>query len=169
MTRTITAFFDTLAEAERAAQDLSINVGGVRGEVYDAKRSGELSRLPIPGEDMATFNEGIRRGGAVLHAQVPDDRFDAAADVLERDGAVDIDEREAAWRKEGWTGGTAPGGTAGLARSDTSRQDFGTTGAMQAGGGEERIPIVEERLRVGKRKTTHGRVRIRSYVVETPV
>jgi len=29
--------------------------------------------------------------------------------------------------------------------------------------------VVEERLRVGKRETGHGRVRIRSYVVETPV
>ena len=31
------------------------------------------------------------------------------------------------------------------------------------------IPIIEERLRVGKREAGHGRVRIRSYVVETPV
>jgi uncharacterized protein (TIGR02271 family) len=29
--------------------------------------------------------------------------------------------------------------------------------------------VIEERLRVGKRETSHGRVRIRSYVVETPV
>jgi uncharacterized protein (TIGR02271 family) len=164
MTRTITAFFDTPAQAEQAAQDLSVNVSGVRGEAYDAKRSGELSRLSIPAEDRATFDEGIRRGGAVLHAQVPDHQFDAAADVLERDGAVDIDEREAAWRREGWTGATA-----GTARPMASGQDFGTTGAMQAGGGEERIPIVEERLSVGKRETAHGRVRVRSYVVETPV
>jgi hypothetical protein len=168
MTKTITAFFDTPAEAERAAQDLATNVGGVRGEVYDTKRSGELSALPIPGEDMATFNEGIRRGGAVLHAQVPDHQFDAAADVLERDGAVDIDEREAAWRKEGWTGGTTRGSTVGLAQPVASRQDFGTTGAMQAGGGEDSIPVVEERLSVSKRETAHGRVRVRSYVVETP-
>jgi uncharacterized protein (TIGR02271 family) len=168
MTRTITAFFDTPAQAEQAAQDLSVNVGGVRGEVYDAKRSGELSRLSIPAEDRATFDEGIRRGGAVLHAQVPDHQFDAAADVLERDGAVDIDEREAAWRQEGWTGGTTTGTTAGGAHSDTSRQDFGTSGTARTGG-EERIPIVEERLTVGKRETAHGRVRIRSYVVETPV
>ena len=34
---------------------------------------------------------------------------------------------------------------------------------------EASIPIVEERLRVGKREVEHGRVRIRSYVVETPV
>jgi uncharacterized protein (TIGR02271 family) len=158
MTRTITALFDTPAEAERAAQDLATNIGGVRGEVYDTKRSGELSRLSIPGEDRATFDEGIRRGGAILHAQVPDHQFEAAADVLERDGAVDIDEREAAWRKEGWTGGVASQPTA----------TTGSTGSAQTGG-EERIPVVEERLSVGKRETEHGRVRIRSYVVETPV
>ncbi len=168
MTKTITAFFDNAAQAEQAAQDLSVNVGGVRGEVYDTERSGELSRLPIPGEDVAAYHEGIRRGGAILHAEVPDHQFDAAADVLERGGAVDIDEREAAWRREGWTGGTTAGGTAGLAQSDTSRQDFGASGTARTGG-EERIPVVEERLSVGKRETAHGRVRIRSYVVETPV
>ena len=31
------------------------------------------------------------------------------------------------------------------------------------------IPVYEEQLRVGKRDMSHGRVRIRSYVVETPV
>jgi uncharacterized protein (TIGR02271 family) len=169
MTKTITAYFDNPAMAERAAHDLSVKVGGVRGEVYDTRRSGEMSALSLPEADRTVFQEGIRRGGAILHAQVPDHQFDAAADALEADGAADIDEREAAWRREGWTGGATAGGTAGLAQPDTSRRDFGTTGAMQAGGGEERIPIVEERLSVRKRETAHGRVRIRSYVVETPV
>jgi uncharacterized protein (TIGR02271 family) len=35
--------------------------------------------------------------------------------------------------------------------------------------GEHVIPVVEERLRIGKRDVSHGRVRIRAYVVETPV
>jgi uncharacterized protein (TIGR02271 family) len=35
--------------------------------------------------------------------------------------------------------------------------------------GEEVIPVIEENLRVGKRDVSHGRVRVRSYVVETPV
>ncbi len=35
--------------------------------------------------------------------------------------------------------------------------------------GEQVIPVAEERLQVGKRDVSHGRVRIRSYVVETPV
>ncbi len=171
MTKTITAFFDDPAAAERAAHDLSAKVGGVRGEVYDTRRSGELSRLALIGEDLATFNEGIRRGGAVLHAQVPDDRFDAAADALEAAGAADIDEREAAWRRDGWTGGggtTAQQQDFGTTAAATGSATTGSTGSTQAGG-EERIPVVEERLSIGKRETQHGRVRIRSYVVETPV
>ena len=36
-------------------------------------------------------------------------------------------------------------------------------------GGKDYIPVVEERLTVGKREVNRGRVRVRSYVVETPV
>ena len=38
-----------------------------------------------------------------------------------------------------------------------------------AAGTEEVVPVYEEQLRVGKRDVSHGRVRIGSYVVETPV
>ena len=34
---------------------------------------------------------------------------------------------------------------------------------------EGKIDVVEEKLRVGKRNAEQGRVRVRSYVVETPV
>ena len=34
---------------------------------------------------------------------------------------------------------------------------------------EGKIEVVEEKLRVGKRNAEQGRVRVRSYVVETPV
>lgn len=36
-------------------------------------------------------------------------------------------------------------------------------------GDDETIPVVQERLRVGKRETGHGRVRVRAYTVEEPV
>jgi stress response protein YsnF len=64
----------------------------------------------------------------------------------------------------------------GSTRSDrtvdvTSTGGAGLTGtdARLTDRGEEVIPVAEERLRVGKRDVSHGRVRIRSYVVETPV
>jgi uncharacterized protein (TIGR02271 family) len=37
------------------------------------------------------------------------------------------------------------------------------------GEGEQVIPVIEERIAIGKRETSRGSVRVRSYVVETPV
>jgi len=167
MTRTFTALFDTIDAAEKAAYDLATRIGGVRGEVYGSSRTSELSSLEIPSDDAAVVHENIRRGGAVLYAEVPDGKFEAVADAVEAAGAVDIDEREVAWRREGWTGGTAATTTAALGSAPTAS---GTASARRVDeGGEEVIPVIEERLRVGKREVGHGRVRIRSYVVETPV
>jgi len=98
----------------------------------------------------------------VFYAQIPDEKFEAVSSVLEESGAVDFDEREAVWRREGWSG-TAATGTAGTTTTDTARQETGMSGA------EERIPLVEEQITVGKREVGGGRVRVRSYVVETPV
>jgi uncharacterized protein (TIGR02271 family) len=82
------------------------------------------------------------------------------------------------------TGGTTAGlsarstgtiGAAGLGASGTGANLSGTgataTNRTDAGstGREEVIPLAEEQLRVGKREVSHGRVRVRSYVVETPV
>ena len=44
-----------------------------------------------------------------------------------------------------------------------------TVGARGTGLGDETIQLAEETMRVGKRDVAHGRVRLRSYVVEKPV
>jgi uncharacterized protein (TIGR02271 family) len=172
MTRTVTAYFDDVQTAERAAHDLARHVPGVRGEVFDARTdSTRLSSLSLPEEDTAVLSEGFRRGGGVVHAQVPDGRFEEVAAALEASGAVDLDEREASWRKEGWTGATAPVATSGATAAHTTSGATRPGNVQQLGtaNDEASIPIIEERLRVGKREAGHGRVRIRSYVVETPV
>jgi uncharacterized protein (TIGR02271 family) len=45
----------------------------------------------------------------------------------------------------------------------------GTSRNPETAGREEVIPVIQERLRVGKREVAQGAVRVRSYVVETPV
>lgn len=174
--RTITAFFDSVQQAEKAAYDLAQRVPGVRGEVFDARTDqSRLETLALPTEDVATLHEGFRRGGGVVHAELPEGRFEEVAAVLESSGAVDLDEREASWRQEGWTGGSAAGLAAPQSTGTETRATRATAGAagkaqrLGEATDEASIPIVEERLRVGKRETGHGRVRIRSYVVETPV
>src|SRR3954471_12592674 len=170
MTRTVTAYFDDVQTAERAAHDLARQVPGVRGEVYDARSdSSSLSGLSLPEDDAAVLSEGFRRGGGVVHAQVPDGRFEEVAAALESSGAVDLDEREAAWRKEGWSGATAPVATSGATARTTAGTTTGQTQRLGDATDEASIPVIEERLRVGKREAGHGRVRIRSYVVEIPV
>ncbi len=208
-TRTITAMFDTRAEAEQAVQALASEAGLDRSAVHigagaqGGEHEGFLSSLKslfVPDEDRYAYAEGMRRGGAVVTAQVEESRLDRAMDVLEQHGAVDLDEREAQWKQSGWTGysgttattgavaGTGavvgassdgsstgmaamPGAaaTAPVAATNATATTARSTAATGVRGGEEAIPIVEERLTVGKREVNRGRVRVRSYVVETPV
>ncbi|GAA0594788.1 hypothetical protein GCM10009416_36310 [Craurococcus roseus] len=237
-TRTITAMFDNRAEAEQAIQALVSEVGLSRSAVRvdpgaDATTGGatasahedkgffaSLKDLFVPDEDRHSYVEGMRRGGVLVSAQVEDAHIDRAMDVLERQGAVDLDEREASWRKEGWTGysgaaaagagtgavvgassdgnrtgvaampgtgSSAPDGTPGnppgtiasravdqmagtnISGAHPEHETRGTATAAGVGQGEEAIPIVEEQIRIGKREVDRGRVRVRSYVVETPV
>ena len=65
-----------------------------------------------------------------------------------------------------------------MAAADLGSMDDSVAGGMRtgsmgrdslAGSGDETLQVMEERLRVGKREVDHGRVRVRSYVVEEPV
>lgn len=196
MTQTITALYDDQAQAQTAMSKL-VAAGIPQGSIrltpgssttttrstgsYDHTRDeggfwAGLKDLFVPEEDRYTYTEGLSRGGTLLSASVEDAQVHAAMDILEENGSVDLDEREATWRKEGWSGysaTSAAGATAtGSAASGTGATAAGTTAGVAAarGTGEtEYIPVVEERLNVGKRVAEHGRVRVRSYAIETPV
>jgi uncharacterized protein (TIGR02271 family) len=169
--RTITAFFDHEQDANEAIERLvqagigrsSISlVAGAGGErTSDANESmgfwEALKDMFLPDEDRATYAEGLRRGGHIVTVQADSTHYETAIDIMDDEGTVDLDERVESWRKEGWTGS-----------AETAGRSMGTA---QAGTGreEEVIPVTEEQLRVGKREVSHGRVRVRTYVVETPV
>ncbi len=178
-TRTLTAMFKTRSEAERAEQALTSELGlnrsmiqtspgtGVTDAGYDPARPYEekgffasLKNLMLPEEDRYAYAEGMRRGAVLVSIKVEDSQLDRASDILEHAGAMDLDAQEAEWRKSGWTGynASAHGGMRGA-----------TAGATAAAGQDETIKVVEEKLVVGKRAVEGGRVRVRSYVVETPV
>jgi stress response protein YsnF len=180
----LTAFYDTRAEAESAAGQL--RAAGVADDAIhlsaDASaRSGDgkgffesLSDFFFTDEDRDAYSEGIRRGGAVLTVtDVDATRRDALVRLLEGAGAVDIDEREGAWRDEGWTAGGAAAtgavpGTGWTSDAATSQGGAAAGATIDLGAGET-VPVVEENLRVGKRDVAGGRVRIRSHVREEPV
>jgi uncharacterized protein (TIGR02271 family) len=157
-----------------------------------------LKELFLPDEDRYTYAEGLRRGGFLVTVHPSEAQYERALDILDDEGTIDIEQRAVAWRKEGWTGysgseyargttGAMASGAIGAAASTTTGLGTGGAAAGRSGfqgagaGGaatartnlgsnrEEVIPVTEEHLKVGKRDVSHGRVRVRSYVVETPV
>ncbi|CAA9515081.1 MAG: hypothetical protein AVDCRST_MAG91-1856 [uncultured Sphingomonadaceae bacterium] len=127
-----------------------------------------LKNMFVPDEDRHSYNEGIRRGGSLLYADVDEDDVDRAIQILEETSSVDMDERERSWRSEGWAGYSPSTSTAGASTTGTANYaaNTGTTGTT---GNEERIQLAEEQMVVGKREVNRGGARIRSYVVERPV
>jgi len=141
-----------------------------------------LRDLFLPDEDRHTYAEGLRRGGFLVSVSASDADYERVIDILDDEGTIDIDERAESWRSEGWSASSAGGSLSGGTTDTTSRTTGMTAGSGSALGtgsmntsservstGDEVIPVAEEHLSVGKRDVSHGRVRIRSYVVETPV
>ncbi|HEY0011387.1 MAG TPA: YsnF/AvaK domain-containing protein [Allosphingosinicella sp.] len=177
MSRTVTALYDSRAEAEAARERLSSTVSAERVKIVDkdAGGSGGLGSLHLSNDDRHAYGEGLRRGGALLCAEVDGhEDADRIIAVLEQSASVDLDQRQESWRSEGW----APGSNAASASTASASTASGsaTTGSGASGSAatgriveEQRIPIVEEELRVGKREVERGGARVRSYVRETPV
>ncbi|MPR11832.1 DUF2382 domain-containing protein [Microvirga tunisiensis] len=133
----------------------------------------------MPDEDRHTYAEGLRRGGYLVSVQASDADYERVIDILDDEGTIDIDERSSSWRSEGWTGTSdvLSGSTANLATGASGTTSTGSalgaapisTSSERISEGDEMIPVAEEELHVGKRDVSHGRVRVRSYVVERPV
>jgi len=143
--RTLTAMYDDRSAAE-AARDrlvaLGVPSGGitVRGTGAGTTTTpapaeedkgfwASLADLFAPEEDRHAYAEGLRRGGHLLSARVPEGLEDRAIDLLETSGAVDVDERAEGWRQGGWTGHRA--GAAGVSGSAATA---GVTSTARAGG-----------------------------------
>jgi uncharacterized protein (TIGR02271 family) len=193
MSSTITAMFDSRSDAEAAKARLeSANVDADHVHIHDKTSSGHreqgysthedrgvwdsIKNAFLPDEDRHTYEEGLRRGGVLLTADVDDDRVDEAVRVLEGAGSIDIDDRSSQWRSSGWdysapaTGaGVGTGAALGALGANTPTTGVGSTEHVGSSEREEVIPVVEEQLVVGKRDVNRGGVRVRSYVTETPV
>lgn len=170
--RTFTALYESREDAERTQAELTrLGIIDVDGETNihdrdtadfsDAGLTTATSRrgffaglrdLFVSEEDSHTYAEGVKRGHFLLTVKTDEANADRVQAVLEGSNAVDVDEKAATWRREGWAGPAAAAATATATPT-----------------GETHIPIVEEQLIVGKREVARGGVRVRSYVRETPV
>ena len=171
---------------------------GVGNDYAEPKSTGfwaSLDRMFGGTDDHTTYTEGLRRGGTLLTAHVDETHVDRAIEILEQHGSVDLDERETSWRGEGWTGGSTAAamatptaveaGAMGLAVGKTAAPTTLVTGELRTAapvpkvavpvqtasrvGNDDVVQVVEERLNVGKRSVSRGKVRLHAYVVETAV
>ena len=206
--QTVTAFFESQAEADRARADLlaagfaESDIHVLAGEAAQQKtaphREVGLFRALLdifvfmPEDDKATYQEGLSRGGVALAVHADGGEYERAIDILDRDGAINLDERETEWKAEGWSPAARPqtpadaAGFAGQQRHDPlvdgganqdMRERIGVGTANPAAGidlapesavspGPDRTPIPgeEEASLTARRDTAHGRTRVRSYI-----
>jgi stress response protein YsnF len=149
MSRTVTALYDTRAEAERALRALNNEVSLAHAEIYDRTPEGEsaLRGVDLTPDERASCEQKMAAGGHMLLAQV---RSGEDPNLI-----VDVLERVA---NEG-------------ERMNFAGDDLASASASPASGvvAEERIPVVEEELRVGTREVVRGGARVRTRVEEVPV
>jgi len=187
MAQTVIGIFDSHTEAQTAVEQLISN-GFLRTNIDVAASGGDLGRTSTgttassgyddndgfgdkvsrffsnlfdSDEDRGRYSQVASRSTTVtVHAQSAQEA-ERAADLLDRYGAVDVNERASQYGY-GTTGATATNAyTDNTAYTDrTSRVDDTTTGS---------IPIIEENLQVGKRVVETGGVRLRSRIIERPV
>ncbi|KYK48971.1 hypothetical protein A1D31_26995 [Bradyrhizobium liaoningense] len=63
---------------------------------------GALTEAGVSREDASLYAEGVRRGGTLVSARVPDqDR--SRLDALLHERSVNLQDRSSAWKKSGWT------------------------------------------------------------------
>jgi len=85
---------------------VSTSLGAVAGAAAGAAAGGIVGTLTQAGvseDEAAVYVEGVRRGGTLLSARVPEGHRTRYEAILDR-SAVDIGDRREAYRKGGWSG-----------------------------------------------------------------
>lgn len=139
MSRTLTALFDTRADAEAGRQRLlDARVDADNIKIHDKSSVGEadyssreepgmwasIKNAFLPDEDRHAYEEGMRRGGFLLTADIDGDDTGEAIRALEDVNGIDIDERASQWKSQGWNPPMA-----GAVTTSASTRSLGERGA----------------------------------------
>ena len=138
--RSVTAFFDSQDAADHARDDLvaagvpssALRVAGGQATAAEPPHPHgfweSLKEFFVPDEDRHMYAEGLRRGGFAVSVETDTAAYDRVLEILDRDGAVDMEERSAGWRDEGW------GGLAGATSASGEREMAYTPSGSGTGG-----------------------------------
>jgi uncharacterized protein (TIGR02271 family) len=145
MSRWINALYDTRAEAEVAQARLTSEVGIKQVKILSKADEHELASLNLSDADRQSYSDGIRHGASLLIASSSGDEDDARVIQILKDAAARKGEQASEAR----------------APSASSRTPERVVE-------EQRIPIVEEELRIGKREVVRGGANVQTHVREVP-
>jgi uncharacterized protein (TIGR02271 family) len=185
MTQTVIGLFDSKTEAQAAMRDL-VAAGFAEEHIDFSNRrfaegttdttatettstggiGGFFSSLFGDTDEARNYTTAASDSEAILTIQTDsNERAHQIAEILDRNGAIDVDERSMQYQASNAQSGTAQTSTNQTATSQTAA----TTGNSTATTGDMTIPVIEEELQVGKRQVESGGVRVRSRVIEKPV
>lgn len=195
MASTVLGFFDDRLQAEKAQADIAaLGIPSSDIQIYSGSLDSKPSRSKKAkaeesfGEKVKRFftgmsdydnsgeldyyAEGMRRGGATVAVTADENQIDSVADILNRDGAADIDRRAEYWKES--SGFSRYDYDAAPYSEDESlayRQQYSDweKNRFDDKKGDQVIPVIEEKVNVGKKAVEKGRVRIYTRVTETPV
>jgi len=176
------------ASATIGAGALGAGIGAATGGLI-----GGLVGAGVPKEQAEYYAEGVRRGGTLVSVQTDGMMTDRATEIMQRHGAVDIDQRGAEYRSSGWSGfdpnaepynsSTSTMGTD-VSTETSTRNTIGGTGVTGTTGmtgrsdasfsnrsdvGEQVLPVVEEEIDISKRTVESGGVRVSTHIEERAV
>ncbi len=129
------------------------------------------------------YSQAAMRGNSIVtvHAESADEA-ERAADILDDNGAISVDDDAEGYDNYNTNTGAAPVGvfneTAGASAStpdmDIATGSFNTTDRTNYANdtdmtGKTSIPVIQEELQVGKRTVETGGKRLRSRIIENPV
>ncbi|CAN5144978.1 hypothetical protein BH20ACI1_BH20ACI1_09130 [soil metagenome] len=170
MTHTVVGLFDNKADA-KAAMEALVKGGFIRESIdlsnrritdtkttkttdYDDSVGDSIgdffsSLFGTDSSDTSIYSDASAETEGILTVMTDSkEKAEKAADILDDNGAVDVNERANKYRAR--TGATT-------AKNKTASK------------GEMTIPVVEEQMNVGKRTVEQGGVRVRSRIIEKPV
>lgn len=199
MALTVIGVFDDAQEAQKAVNDLvsegfsrdNIDLSAQTGQYSDADTTtadyrdhddadsgiGGFFKSLFGGSDDDDYRRHTtvaQRGSLVTVHAMSEDEAERAADILDDNGAVDVNERA---EQYGYTGSSTMGGVVGtttgvgmtdMGIADRNITDMDTTDRNTTDA-DQTIKVIKEDLSVGKREVETGGVRVRSRIVERPV
>ena len=87
-----------------AAGWLASTLAGLAAGATTGGLIGALVDTGLSEDEAHAYAEGIRRGGTMVSVRVDDALAQRAIDILDNEGTVNMNQRTAQWRNEGWSG-----------------------------------------------------------------